>query len=179
MIVVVFGVAASGKSTLGKALAAALGWPFVEGDDFHPESNRKRMAAGIALGDEERAPWLDALARSMGEHAAAGRSAVYACSALKRKYRVALLAHGASARDVRFVFLHAPRAVLEERLARRRGHFFPASLLDSQLRDLEPPGDEEPAPTFSVDATRPVEQNVSEIVRWLALSRAPAARTAS
>lgn len=175
MIVVVFGVSASGKSTLGEALAAALGWAFVEGDDFHPESNRKLMAAGIPLGDAERAPWLDALAQSIAEHAAAGRSAVYACSALKRSYRAALLAHGVPAANVRFVHLHAPREVLEERLARRRGHFFPASLLDSQLRDLEPPGDAEPAPTLSVDATRPVEQNVSEIVQWLE----PAGRPAS
>jgi gluconokinase len=168
MIVVVFGVAASGKSTLGKALAAALAWPFVEGDDFHPESNRKRMAAGIALGDDERAPWLDALARSLAQHADAGRSAVYACSALKRSYRAALLAHGVPAREVRFVHLHAPRALLEERLARRRGHFFPVSLLESQLRDLEAPGDAEPAPTVSVDAARPVEQGVREILQWIA-----------
>jgi gluconokinase len=171
MIVVVFGASATGKSTLGESLADAAGWPFVEGDDFHPESNRALMAAGIPLGDEERKPWLDALARSMSMHVQAGASAVYACSALKRRYRAALLAYGITAQAVRFVYLHAPRAVLEERLARRRGHFFPVSLLDSQLDDLEPPGDAEPAPTLTVDATRPVDALVAQTLAWLGLTR--------
>ncbi|MGH8639030.1 MAG: gluconokinase [Burkholderiales bacterium] len=180
MIIVVIGAAATGKSTLGKALAGALGWPFLEGDDFHPESNHALMAAGIALGDKERAPWLAALAHSIGEHARMGSSAVYACSALKRRYRAALLAEGTapqavrfvySPQAVRFVFLHAPRAVLEERLARRQGHFFPASLLDSQLNDLEPPGEDEPAPTLTVDATHPVDALVAQTLDWLRAAR--------
>ena len=180
MIVVVIGASATGKSTLGKALAAALGWPFIEGDDFHPESNRALMAAGIALGDKERAPWLEALAHSIGEHVRKGASAVYACSALKRRYRAALLAENTapptarsvhSPQVVRFVYLHASRAVLEERLARRQGHFFPSSLLDSQLNDLEPPGDNEPAPTLTVDATHPVDALVAQTLDWLAAAR--------
>jgi gluconokinase len=169
MIVVVFGASATGKSTLGESLANAAEWPFVEGDDFHPDSNRALMAAGIPLGDEERAPWLDALARSMSERVNQGSSAVYACSALKRRYRAALLAYGIAPQDVRFVYLHAPRAVLEERLAHRSGHFFPVSLLDSQLNDLEPPGSDEPAPTLTVDATQPVDALVTQTLAWLGL----------
>ena len=172
MILVVIGASATGKSKLGEALAQALGWPFVEGDDFHSEANRALMAAGIPLGDKERAPWLDALAQSIAEHVRAGTSAVYACSALKRRYRSALLAHGVSPDMVRFVFLHAPRAVLAERLAQRRGHFFPTSLLDSQLTDLEPPGENEPAPTLQVDATRPVDALVAQTLAWLGMARA-------
>jgi len=167
LIVVVFGVAATGKSTLGSALAAALGWPFVEGDDFHPESNRRLMAAGVPLGDRERAPWLDALAHSIAERARGGGSAVYACSALKRRYRAALLAHTPAPHAVRFVYLYAPREVVEQRLAQRRGHFFPASLLDSQFADLDAPGEDEPAPVLTVDATHPVDVLVAEVVEWL------------
>jgi gluconokinase len=164
MIVVVIGASASGKSTLGSALAAALAWPFVEGDDFHPEANKARMRAGIALGDEERAPWLQALAHSIATHVRSGVSAVYACSALKRAYRAALIPAEVSPELVRFVYLHAPSDVLKERLERRAKHFFPAALLDTQLRDLEPPAEGEPAQTLAVDATRPVAELVAEIV---------------
>jgi len=167
MIVVVIGPSASGKSTLGKALASALGWTFVEGDDFHPEANKARMRAGIALTDEDRAPWLAALAHSIEQHLRAGESAVYACSALKRAYRARLVAPGDGGQHMRFVYLDVPRAVLEGRVARRRGHFFPAALLESQLRDLEPPGAHEPAPTIRVDATRPTEESVAAILARL------------
>lgn len=167
MIVVVTGASASGKSTLGKALAGALGWEFAEGDDLHPDYNRALMAAGIALGDKERAPWLAALARSIGEHVRSGLSAVYTCSALKRRYRAALLADGVPPQAMRFVYMRAPRALLAQRLAHRHGHFFPASLLDSQLSDLEPPGDDEPAPTLTVDATRPARVLLAQTLAWL------------
>jgi carbohydrate kinase (thermoresistant glucokinase family) len=171
IVVIVIGAAATGKSTLGKALADALGCPFVEGDDFHPESNRVLMAAGVALGDQERAPWLAALAHSIGERVRAGTPAVYACSALKRRYRAALLAEDTAPLAVRFVYLQASRAVLAERLARRQGHFFPVSLLDSQLNDLEPPGDNEPAPTLTVDATHSVDALVAQTLDWLGAAR--------
>jgi gluconokinase len=93
---------------------------------------------------------------------------VYACSALKRRYRAALLREGVTPQSVRFVYLRASRALLEERLARRQGHFFPASLLDSQLHDLEPPGESEPAPTLTVEAAHPVEALVAQTLDWLA-----------
>ena len=169
MIIVVFGVSATGKTTLGQALAQALGWPFVEGDDFHPQSNRALMAAGTPLGDAERAPWLDALARSIAEHAQRGASAVYASSALKRRYRAALLVHTPTPQEVRFVYLHAPREVVAQRIAHRHGHFFPPSLLDSQFADLEPPAEGEPAPVLTVDATCPVDALVAEILERLDL----------
>ncbi len=170
MIVVVFGAAASGKSTLGQALAQALAWTFVEGDDFHPEANRARMRAGIALNDEDRRPWLDALAGSIKGHLRSAASAVYACSALKRVYRAALVPSSDDARHMRFVYLAASRQVLADRLARRPGHFFPASLLDSQLRDLEPPAADEPAPAIEIDATRPTAEQVDEVLARLALT---------
>jgi gluconokinase len=166
MIVVVVGASASGKSTIGKRLASQLSWPFHEGDDFHSAENLERMKAGHPLGDTERAPWLAAIARSIADHVARGASAVYACSALKRAYRAALVTP-ASAPALRFVYLHVPRAVLAERLARRRGHFFPPSLLDSQLADLEPPAPGEPVRILTVDATRPVDALVAEIVSAL------------
>jgi gluconokinase len=167
MIIVVFGASASGKSTLGKALARSLAWPFVEGDDFHPEANRTLMRSGIPLGDADRQPWLEALARSIAGHLRSGASAVYACSALKRAYRVALVPAQTPAQAMRFVYLAAPKEVLSERLARRRGHFFPGSLLESQLHDLEPPADDEPAPTIEVDATRPTGEQVADVLARL------------
>lgn len=168
MIVVVFGVAGSGKSTVGGALAAALGWQLVEGDDFHPPQNRARMRSGLPLGDAERRPWLEAMARSIAEREQAGKSAVYACSALKRAYR-ALLVRAIDPNSARFVYLHVPRAELRARLEARVNHYFPASLLESQLRDLEPPAEGEPAPTLRIDASAPVAEVVSAIRRRLAV----------
>ena len=113
---------------------------------------------------------MRSLARSIAAHACSGSSAVYACSALKRAYRAALILPEVSHDRVRFVYLHAPREVLKARLERREKHFFPAALLDSQLRDLEPPADAEPAQTLTVDATRPVADLVDEIVSRLDLA---------
>ena len=162
MIVVVFGVAGSGKSTVGRATAESLGWAFFDGDDFHSAANTARMRAGVPLGDAERIPWLEAIARSIAAQVQAGDSAVYACSALKRAYR-ALLVRAIEPEKARFVYLHAPRAVLLERLEQRVRHFFPAALLDSQLRDLEPPAAEEPARAIRIDAAQPVVAAVRAI----------------
>jgi gluconokinase len=136
------GVAGSGKSTIGAAFARALDVEFVEGDDYHPPENVERMAAGVPLTDEDRAGWLRALARRLREAAGAGAGLVMTCSALKRSYRDVLRA---GAPDVRFVFLRGPRALIAERLASRRGHFMPASLLDSQFATLEEPSPDEEA----------------------------------
>lgn len=132
---VVMGVAGSGKSTLGENLAERLGWPFAEGDRFHPAANVEKMSAGIALDDADRRPWLRALADWIAAREAEGRSSVTACSSLKRSYRD-ILRTGAP--RVRFVHLHGPRSALEDRLASRSGHFFPAALLDTQFATLEP-----------------------------------------
>jgi gluconokinase len=136
MIVVVAGISGSGKSTVGALLAERLGWPFADGDGFHPAASVARMRAGLPLTDADREPWLAAIAAWMDEQIAAGRSAVVACSALRRAYRARLLD---GRPDARMVFLLLSRAEGEARLAARTGHFFPAALLDSQLQALEPP----------------------------------------
>jgi carbohydrate kinase (thermoresistant glucokinase family) len=165
MIVVVAGASGSGKSTVGSLLAGRLGWPFTDADALHPAANIAKMRAGHPLSDADRGPWLAAVTARMDEYATAGESAVLACSALKRSYREELLAGRPAAR---MVFLHATRQMLEDRLHGRHGHFFPATLLDTQLADLEGP---EPAEHVLVlEAALPPDQAVDEIIRRLHLS---------
>ena|SRR5215831_2445993 len=159
------GVAASGKSTVGQALAHALGWRFYEGDDFHSPANKAKMHSGVPLTDEDRRPWLAALGAKIGETVARGERAVFACSALKAWYREALVPAGTPAGSVRFVHLDVPRDALAARLAERQ-HFFPASLLDSQLKTLEPPRD-----AVWVDGTKPVPEIVESVRAALRLRR--------
>jgi gluconokinase len=137
---VVMGVSGSGKTVIGSALARSLGVEFMEGDDFHPEENVKRMASGIALTDEDREPWLRSIAARLRAAKDAGTGLVVSCSALKRSYRDLLRAE---AGEVRFIFLKGTRALIAERLATRSGHFMPSSLLDSQFFALEVPGPDE------------------------------------
>ena len=132
---VVMGVSGSGKTTVARGIAAKLGWAFAEGDDFHPEANVEKMRAGVPLSDDDRAPWLAALAQWIGAREDAAESAVLTCSALKRSYRDRLRAGHPS---VRFVHVTAPPDTIRARLESRRGHYMPASLLASQLADLEP-----------------------------------------
>jgi gluconokinase len=138
MVIVLMGVSGSGKTTVGVPLAQALGGEFVEGDDYHPPANVAKMRQGIPLDDADRRPWLEALAAEIGNWLDAGRTVVLACSALKRSYR-AILRGGRA--GVRFVHLKGNAALLRARLAERRGHYMPASLLDSQLATLEEPQD--------------------------------------
>jgi gluconokinase len=167
LVVIVMGPAGAGKTTVGAALAAALGFPFHDADDFHDDDARARMGAGIALTDADRAPWLARLAALVARTLADGGSAVLACSALRRAYRAALLADTDRPERVRVVCLDAPREALARRLAARPGHFFPPALVDSQLAALEPPGADEPAPAITVDATRPVATIVADVVASL------------
>ncbi len=153
------GVSGSGKTTVGQALAAQLGWPFLEGDAFHPSANREKMRAGVPLIDADRAPWLDAIAGALADLDAAGRHAVLACSALRRAYRERLRASGAA---LRFVLLTGSEQVIAERMARRTGHYMPASLLPSQLALLEPPDGAEQA--LVADVARPPERIAADIV---------------
>ena len=146
------GPAGSGKTTVGERLAESLGWPFHEGDAYHPPENVALMRAGIALGDAERAPWLAALAAVIVRALNNGAGAVIACSALKREYRRRLVPPEVPAGSVRFVYLRADPVVLAERLAGRTGHYFAPSLLESQLAALEEPGANEPAPVLTLDA---------------------------
>ena len=151
--VVVMGVSGSGKTTVGAALADALGLRFVDGDALHPAANVAKMAAGIPLDDADRAPWLDAI----GAVLAAG-PVVVACSALKRSYRDRLRA---AAPAMQLVFLEGSRELLASRMAARPGHFMPASLLDSQLATLEPPTlDEHP---MTADVAAPVAEIVATL----------------
>jgi len=140
---VIMGVAGSGKSTIGAELARVLGIEFVEGDDLHPPDNVKRMAAGIPLTDDDRHGWLTAIATRLREAKRAEIGLVVSCSALKRSYRDLLRSKGDT--DVRFVYLAGSRTLLAERMANRRGHFMPRSLLESQLAILEEPAPDEQA----------------------------------
>jgi gluconokinase len=159
------GVCGCGKSTVGERLARELGATFIEGDAFHPPANVARMAAGIALTDEDRQGWLEALAAQLAAAHRGGRSVVLACSALKRRYRDALRQ---GAPDLRVVHLHGKREMLAARLAERQGHYMPASLLESQLATLEAPGPDERA--ITLDAGAPTETLVQ---RALAQLQAP------
>lgn len=162
MIIVVMGVSGSGKSTVGQALAEALGWDFQEGDALHPPANIEKMHAGIPLDDADRAPWLERIAAWIADMKRRRLDGVVSCSALKRSYRDLLRKADA---DLRFVYLHLSRAELERRL-RHREHFMPPSLLDSQLQALEPPSAGEPALTVDGEASLP--QIVARACEWLA-----------
>jgi gluconokinase len=157
-VVIVMGVAGSGKTSVGRALATALRSTFAEGDDFHPSANVAKMAGGTPLTDADRWPWLDAIGRWIAAETAANRSAVVACSALKRRYRDRLrLAWSPQ----RLVYLRVDPEELHRRLATRLEHFFPARLLDSQLQDLEPPQADERPIVVSGDLEAIVRQTVS------------------
>ncbi|WP_448207147.1 gluconokinase [Azospirillum sp. sgz302134] len=146
-IIVVMGVSGCGKSSVGRALAARLGFAFIEGDEHHPPANIARMSAGIPLTDEDRAGWLEVLAGFIAEADRKGEGLVLSCSALKRRYRDVL--RGDSRRVV-FLHLSGDKALFAERMKVRPGHFMPASLIDSQFAALEPPGPDEGALTVSV-----------------------------
>jgi gluconokinase len=158
------GVSGSGKSTIAEYLATRPGWRYVDGDLFHPPANVAKMSAGHPLTDEDRWPWLRAIAAEIDRLAAAGTRAVVACSALKRAYRN-ILVHGRD--DIRIVFLDGTQDLIAKRLAARKGHFMPPGLLDSQFRTLEPPRPSERPVTVSIDAS--VDGIADNIVRQLEL----------
>ncbi|MFF4751254.1 gluconokinase [Streptomyces sp. NPDC002514] len=132
-VVVVMGVAGTGKTTIGRLLAARLGVPYAEGDDFHPPASIAKMSAGVPLDDADRWPWLDAIGR--WAHGRAGLGGVVSSSALKRSYRDRLRA---AAPGIVFVHLTGDRALVEDRMSHRQGHFMPTALLDSQFATLQP-----------------------------------------
>jgi len=152
VVIILTGVAGAGKTTIGRALAAELGWPFVEGDHYHPAANVAKMHSGIPLDDVDRAPWLAALHALIVRALDRREHTVMACSALRRQYRGRLRGE---CRQVRFVHLQASEPELERRLATRPAHFAGPSLLPSQLATLDPPGDDE---ALIVDATWPPER---------------------
>lgn len=161
---IVMGVSGSGKSTIGERLAERLAWSYEDGDKFHPASNVAKMSAGQPLTDNDRWPWLTAIADEIDRVCLAGQHAVIGCSALKRAYRDVLV-HGRS--DVRIIFLNGTQALIASRLAQRKGHFMPPGLLESQFETLEPPHASEKPVTVSIDAS--VDAIVDHIVSQLRL----------
>lgn len=148
-VVVVMGVSGSGKTTIAALLAGRLQWEFEDGDWLHPAANVDKMHSGVALTDEDRRPWLQAIAAWIDETRRAGRHGVVACSALKRRYRDVLI--GARP-DVRLVYLKGDEALIARRIAARHGHFMPAALLHSQFEALEEPVPDEKPIVVSIDA---------------------------
>jgi gluconokinase len=169
MIVVLMGVSSVGKTTLGKLLAAQTGWKFEDADDYHSEENRRKMATGIPLTDADRKPWLAALHERMLYYLEKGETAIFACSALKQKYRE-LLASGSARREVSFIYLHAPAALIKDRIRSRNHPYMNPDLLDSQLAELEVPPD---AVSISVAGTP--DEAVAEILLKLQEAGLPAA----
>jgi gluconokinase len=159
VIVLVGGVAGSGKTTVGQLLAARLHWRFADADAFHPPANIAKMRSGVPLTDADRKPWLDAITAWISERAATGESAVAGCSALKQRYRDQLLdGHP----EVRMAFLELSRELAHARLAARHGHFFTAALMDSQFAELEPP--QEGPQLIVLDAAQTADRLIAEII---------------
>jgi gluconokinase len=158
MILVLMGVTASGKTTIGKALAAAEHWEYAEGDDYHSEANKAKMHAGIPLTDADREPWLESLHEVLLGWCRTGTNGVLACSALRQAYR-GKLSEGIPSSVLRFVLLEVPRDVLERRLEERKNHYMSPALLDSQIATLETPRD-----AIRVNAAGPPDQVVRDIM---------------
>ena len=161
-VLVVMGVSGVGKTTIARALDDRLHWPFQEGDELHPKANVDKMASGRALTDEDRAPWLRAVAAWIEARLQAGEPGVITCSALRRSYRDTVTG---GRPGVRVVYLRAERAVIAERLSQRRHHYMPADLLQSQLATLEEPSPDEHVLTVQVHGD--VDDIAAEIVARL------------
>ncbi len=159
--VVVMGVSGCGKTSIATALCGHIHARMIEGDAFHPAQNIRKMEAGIPLTDADRQGWLETLGHELQHAARDGENVVLTCSALKRRYREVLRA---ALPGLGFVFLQLSPEQARERVAHRTGHFMPASLIDSQFRDLEPPTDE--PRVLTVDATEPTGMIVERIVHW-------------
>ena len=161
MVIILIGVAGSGKTTVGRMLARRAGWEFYDADDLHPPQNREKMSRGIALTDDDRLPWLHAVRDLETRCLTEKRAAAIACSALKQYYRDLLMENPSR---VKFVYLKGSPALIEQRLARRAGHFFDQRLLQSQFDTLE-----DPANAIVVDIAPPPEKIAETIRSRLAL----------
>lgn len=166
--IVVMGVSGAGKSTVASKLAARLDRPLVEGDSLHPPSNIAKMSHGIPLDDDDRLPWLKAIAARIDAARRAGQPIIVTCSALKRSYRE-ILTDGHD--DIGFVYLQGGRDLIAQRLAARKGHFMPPGLLDSQFAALQEPADDEPSIVIAIDAAP--DDIVASIIEKFALAPRP------
>jgi carbohydrate kinase (thermoresistant glucokinase family) len=158
MKIVVMGVTGCGKTTVGIALAEALGIEFIDSDDLHSESNKKKMSYGTPLTDSDREPWLQVVSKTLQNH----ENIVVACSALKKSYRSTILA---GAPTTKFVHLNGSQELIFARLSERSHHFMPIGLLDSQFHTLEPLDPEESGKVFEI--SKPVNEIVNEVIAWL------------
>jgi gluconokinase len=158
-IILLMGVSGSGKSAVGRALSIALGWPFYDGDDFHPPQNVQKMAQGVPLADADRLPWLQTLHDLMANCLAQGEYAIVACSALKQSYREILLAGN---EGTQLVYLRGDYDLILSRMQARGNHFFKPELLASQFAVLE-----EPTNCLTVDIARPIDEIISAIVQQI------------
>jgi gluconokinase len=165
MVVVIFGVAGVGKTTVGKLLAQDLEWKFYDADDFHPPANIEKMRSGVPLSDQDRQPWLRQLRQLTERCLAEKEDAVLACSALKKKYRDELRAGP----NVKFVFLRADRGRVAQQLKNRHGHYFDPNLLDAQFADLERPSSSEDILTIDVEGDP--SELVAKIAKQLQLRK--------
>ncbi len=163
-VIVVMGVASSGKTSLGERLAEHLGWPFRDADSFHPPQNVAKMAGGTPLNDEDRKPWLAAIAAWIDELRASGKNGIVTCSALKRAYRRIIIGDRP---DVALVYLKGSRELIGARMAARQHHFMPPALLDSQFAALEEPGPDENPLVVSVEESKAAI--VQDVVERLSL----------
>lgn len=161
-VLVVMGVSGSGKTSIAEGLRERLGWVFQEGDELHSKENVAKMAAGTPLTDEDRFPWLDRCAEWLRARIAVGEGGLLTCSALRRLYRERL---GEGTPGLLFLYIKVPEEVLRERMARRKGHYMPPSLLPSQLRTLEEPTDDEPVLTIPVERT--IDETVADVIAAL------------
>ncbi|MFC5504675.1 MULTISPECIES: gluconokinase [Hyphomicrobiales] len=164
-VIVVMGVASSGKTSLGERLAGQLGWPFRDADSFHPPENVAKMAGGTPLTDEDRKPWLAAIAAWIDDLRASGGHGIVTCSALKRAYRRVIVGDRA---DVALVYLKGSRELIGERMAQRQHHFMPTALLDSQFATLEEPGEDERPLVVSVESSK--DAIVADVLTRLSLA---------
>jgi gluconokinase len=158
MKIVVMGVTGCGKTTVGIALAESLGIEFIDSDDLHPESNKKKMSSGTPLTDSDREPWLQEVSKTLQKH----ESVIVACSALKKSYRSTILA---GAPTTKFVHLSGSKELIFARLSERSHHFMPIELLDSQFQTLEPLDPEESGKVF--DISKPIDEIVREVLLWI------------
>jgi gluconokinase len=165
MVLVLMGVSGCGKSTTGTRLSKLLGWPFRDADSFHPQANIDKMSKGLPLTDEDRQPWLAAIAAWIDERLSSNESGIVSCSALKRSYRRVIVSDRP---DVRLVYLKGDMALIGDRISRRKNHFMPPALLKSQFDALEEPQADEHA--LSVPIVMPPRRVVDSIVQQLGIA---------